>query len=253
MTQALVSAKTQTVKEIKRISFIKRRQKLLIKLFLILIIIILIGLILNKIIIETRYSFTDKKTDIYFKSENFHLKEGFEVFSKDTNYIVVFNSLYSDNNYLSSITEGLVFVQSVLFAKNKNVILVISLVDENNTLISCQSNLGDIYENKELTRDECLEIINKDVSTILVEYPFYDASKVFLNIYEKLVVIKPKDNLDVYPALSLTIDQMFSDSRLIREVILDIEKNLSNLDANKTKSLENQDNNSFTVDNNFLN
>lgn len=227
MVQALVSAKTQTVKEIKDNTKRKKRKKLFLKLFFIVVIVVLLALVLNRIIIETRYSYTDRDTGIFLKSENFHLKEGFEIFSTDQNYTVVFNSLYSDQNYLSSITEGIVFIQSILFAKNKNVVLVISLVDQDNILISCQSNLGDIYENVELTREECLEVINRDVSTIIVQYPKYDSTKVLLNISEKLLVVEPKDKKDVFPALSLVVDEMFSDSRLIREVILDIEKNLS--------------------------
>jgi hypothetical protein len=226
MVQALVSAKTQTVKEIKDYTKKKKRKKLILKLVFIIIIVFLIALVLNRIIIETRYSYTDKETEIFLKSENFHLKEGFEVFSTDQNYVVVFNSLYDDQNYLSSITEGIVFIQSILFAKNKNVVLVISLVDKDNTLISCQSNLGNIYENIELTREECLEVINKDVSTIVVQYPMYEDTKILLNVSEKLLVIEPKEKKDVFPALSLAVDHMFSDSRLIREVILDVEKNL---------------------------
>jgi hypothetical protein len=238
MVQALVIAKTQTVKEIKKISSIKRRNKLIFKFLAIIIIVFLIALLLNKLVIENRYSFTDKKTNIYFKSNNFHIKEGFDVFSKDVNYTIVFNSLYSDQTYLSSVTEGLVFFQSMLHAKNKNVILIISLSDENNNLISCQSNLGNIYENKELTKDECLILIKSDRSTIMVDYPYesYINSNVLLNISEKLLIIKPSKAEDVYASLSLISNQMFSDSEFIKSTILDIQNKVndsSNLDINK--------------------
>jgi len=245
MAQALVSAKTQSVKEIKKKSGIKKRNRLLFKVFSIIIIIVLIAFLLNKVVIENRYSFTDKKTDIFFKSDNFHIKEGFDVFSKDVNYTIVFNSLYSDQTYLSSVTEGLVFIQSVLHAKNKNVILIISLSDENSNLISCQSNLGDIHENKSLTKEECLSLIQSDRSTIMVDYPYpnYTRSQVLLNVSEKLLVIKPSKAEDVYSALNIVVDKMFSDSELIKSNLLDIQNkvndnnsldvnNISNLDVN---------------------
>jgi hypothetical protein len=231
MVHALVSAKTQTVKEIKKNSKRKKINKLILKLIIIFIIIFLIALVLNKIIIETRYSFTDKETGIEFISEGFHIKEGFRIFSQDENYLVVFNYNPVDQNYLSSITDGIVYIQSMLSAKNKNTILLISVIDENNNLIYCQSNQGDLYENKELTSEECLTLIQSDLSTIIVDYPSkeYTTSKVILNLSEKLLFIKPKSNKDVYPSLNISINQMFPDAVLIEDSLGDVSKKISDL------------------------
>ncbi len=231
MVKPLVFSKTQTVKEIKTISNKRRKGKILLKLFFIIIIVVLLAFIINKISIENRYSFTDKQTNIHFSSKDFHLKEGFEIFSKDQNYLVVFNTLENDSNYLSQVTDGLVYVQSMLFAKNKSTILLISTSDENKNLLYCQSNLGDIYENKELTVEECLELINNDYSTIFVDYayPEYVSSEVTLNLAEKLLSIKPMSSKDAYYSLVISINYMFKDAHLIEQNLGDIQERIKNI------------------------
>lgn len=248
MAQALVSAKTQTVKEIKHNSFIKRRNKLILKFFLILVVIILLSLILNKIIIETRYSFTDKNTKIKFISEGFHIKEGFEIFATDENYLVVFNYNYQDENYLSSVVDGIVYAQSMLSAKNKNVILVISVVDSENNLLYCQTNQGSVYENNELTSQECLSLIDSEFSTILVSYPANESSLVVLNLSEKLLLIKPSKKEDVYSSLLISLNKMFKDAKLIEQSLGNIQEKINSVDKEvfSSNNLEdiNTDNNS---------
>lgn len=239
MAQALVSAKTQTVKEIKHNSFIKRRNKLILKFFLILVIVILLSLILNRIIIETRYSFTDKDTKIKFISEGFHIKEGFEIFGNDENYFVVFNYNYQDENYLSSIIDSVIYVQSMFFAKNKNVTLIISVVDSENNLLYCQTNYGDIYENKELTSQECLSLLDSNYSTIIVYSPKEERSLVILNLSEKLLLIKPSKKEDVYPSIFISLNQMFKDARLIEKSLGDVQEKINSIE--KISSIENND------------
>ncbi|NCP72463.1 hypothetical protein GW835_03690 [archaeon] len=234
MVQALVSAKTQTVKEIKKKSSIKRRNKLIVKLILITIVAILIALILSKIVVETRTSFTNN--DIDFKSVNFHIHEGFEIFGTDKNYLLVFNYYYQDTNYLSSVIDGLVFSQSMLSAKNKNTILLISVIDNENNLLYCQSNNGNVLENIELTSEECLSLLDTNHSVIMVNYPFGDVEKseVVLNLNEKLLLINPKSKEFVYDSLYVSFNQMYKDAKMIEDSLTDIQNKLS---TSKEKSL----------------
>ncbi len=238
MAQALVSAKTQTVKEIKHNSLMKRRKKLIIKLFLIFVVIILLALILNKIIIENRYYFTDRESKIKFISEGFHIKEGFEIFSQDENFLVIFNYNYTDTNYLSSVIDGIVYTQSMLSAKNKNVILLISVVDEENNLLYCQSNQGSVYENNELNKEECLSLIDSNFSTIMVNYlsSGNTSSQVILNLQEKLLIVIPNKKEDVYLSLVISFNQMFKDARLIEESLGNVQEKINNLQNTPTEN-----------------
>jgi len=225
MVQALVSAKTQSVKDIKRRSFIKRRKKLIIKLFLIIVVLVLMALILNKLFIEYRYSFTDKNTNIKYVSEDFHLKEGFEIFSQDQNFLLVYNHVSDDVTYLSSVVDSISYTQSMLFAKNKNVILVISTLDSQRNLVECQTNFGDISNNMTIDAEECFALINQDNSVLFIDYPFpeLDKSLVTLNLSQKLLYIKPNKKEDVLPALRGSINQMFKDFSIIEKNILDVQ------------------------------
>lgn len=225
MAQALVSAKTQSVKDIKKKSFIKKRNKLFIKIALILIVLVLIALILNRLVVENRYSFTDKQTGIKYKSENFHLKEAFEIFSQDQNYLVVFNYMHDDSTYLSSILDSISFVQSILFAKNKEVTLVISTLDSQRQLVSCQTNYGNIYENITINYQECVDLVDSNYSVIFVDYPYAEIenSKVTLNLSQKLLYIKPNKKEDVYFSLRGSLVQMFKDFVIIEKNISDVQ------------------------------
>lgn len=221
MQKALVSAKTEKVKDIKKKSNKRKRNKLFLKMFLIFLIVFLIALTLNTIYLRERYSFTDPVTGIVFESKGFHAKDGFRVFSKDENYLVVFNSFYEDENYLSNITESVIYLQSMLSAKNKSTVLVIAVSDFEKNILTCQSNLGDVYENIELSRDECLDLIydTEKYSVIFVDYPFseYTLSKVRLNLSEKIVSINPSSKEDVYFSIVLLINEMFDDAPLTEQ------------------------------------
>lgn len=254
MAQALVSAKTQTVKEIKHNSLIKKRRKLIIKFALIFIVIILLALILNRIVVENRYSFTDRESKIKFISDGFHIKEGFDIFSQDDNFLVIFNYNYSDTNYLSSIVNGIVYTQSMLSAKNKDVILLISVVDQENNLLYCQSNHGSVYENNELTKEECLTLINSDYSTIMVNYISVDKkySEVVLNLQEKLLLVNPNKKEDVYTSLVISFNKMFKDARLIEEALGNIQDKINNIENTSSLDSNNVDDNLSNDQNIFI-
>jgi hypothetical protein len=251
MVQALVSAKTESVKDIKKKSSIKKRNKLIIKIILISVVIVLIALILNQILMDNKYSFVDSENNINFTSQGIDIKKGFEQFGQDDNFLLVFNNYYNDGNYLSSVIEGLVFSQSILSAKNKNTILLISVVDEENNLLYCQSNNGNVQENLELTKEECSSLLDTDRSIIMVNYPFSTVkrSDVILNLDEKLLVVNPKSSKVVYHSLYISLSQMFNDASEIENALKDIQDKLNNKDKNV--SIDENNLNDSLVDNNL--
>ena len=256
MVQALVSAKTQSVKEIKKRSSIKRRNRLIIKIILTSVVVILIALIFNKILMDNKYSFVDSENNINFLSYGVAIEEGFEQFGQDENFLLVFNNYYNDDNYLSSVIEGLVFSQSMLSAKNKNTILLISVVDEENNLLYCQSNNGNVQENLELTKEECISILDTNRSIIMVNYPFSTVKKsdVILNLDEKLLVVNPKLPKAVYHSLYVSLNQMFKDASEIEKALEDIQDKLNNQnnDLSKDKnSLKDDLNQDVSIDTTF--
>lgn len=237
MQKALVLAKTESVKNIKEKTRKRKNSKLLFKLITIIIIVILIAFIINTISLKQKYSFTDPITGIEFKSKNFHIHDAFEIFSQDDNYLIVFNTLYNDQDHLTNITESVIYVQSMLSAKNKDTILLISVSDENRNLITCQSNLGDVYENVELSTEDCLDLIYSELSVILVDYPYPEIidSNVEINLVNKIVKIRAKDKTDIYFSLVLLVNEMFDDAPLTEENIKLINERIQEIQEQEEK------------------
>ena len=246
MTQkALSKAQVTSAKELKKNAKKKKRNKKLVKFFIILLIVLLIALVAfilyNKEINyyfnpSNQYTYKDKNTEIKFHSKEFYIKDAFDIISDDQNFIVNFN-IY--NNHLKNLTEytdQISYSQSVLNAKNKTSILVLSIYDQNNNLSYCQTNLGDIKSNQELDSNKCKALLdNKDYSLLNFYLPIDNkSSDIFLDAKNNNIKVLPKNKQDFDNSVKLVFGLLFSDINEINNSIKEFREkiNSKNIDQN---------------------
>lgn len=173
------------------------------------------------------------------------MKDDFLKFSLNEKFVVIFNYNSSDLNYFVEILESITYVQSIFYAYNKEVILVLAEVDAQHNLISCQTNQGDLYQNEFLTSEECLSLINEDLALFVVDYPFPNnhESNITLNTKENILHISPNKLQDVYKSILIVANQMFDDISKTQDIINKVQEKLGNL-----KKVEDDDNNSSSIE-----
>ena len=232
MEQAISNAKIQTAKEITQHAKDKKVKKnILIYILIVLALIVLTYFVIHFIQLN-KYGFVDKESGITFSSGDFYLEDAMNSISNDNNFLLIVNVLPEDTNSISTVASQMSYLLSVFAAKNKNMVFIINVMDSKRSTISCQSNLGDVYTNKELTRDECLALLNSGTSSIIIDFPKSDIKesmvRVNANIGQRYIYIQTKNKEELDRAVYLTTRLLFSDIAQIEDAINKIREGLGN-------------------------
>ena len=115
-----------------------------------------------------------------------------------------------ENSYmLSSVT----LFAAVLADKEKNLVIVARVLDDNGNLVKCQTNLGDVKVNKELPLDECRGVLADSTSVrVLVSLPDPGLSRVRVVVEENLVHIRPNSFESVSHSTFVFLEALYEDS-----------------------------------------
>jgi len=223
MSQALSNAKVQSVREIKKKAKSKKINKNITKILIYLIIIIILFMFVKVFIIDneldiqdifhSKQEFESIEGGIKFHSIDFPIRDSLVILERDNNITISYNSNINDQNYLTSIIQSINLFQGVFSNKGKITTLVINTVDEQNNLIKCTSNLGDLYTSKDLNIEECNNLLNTNNTLIFIDYPNkeLEETKVLINVEDKLVHISPKNTAEVNTSVQLVLKSMYED------------------------------------------
>ncbi len=242
MEQIISQAKIQTAKEIKQHAKEKKMKKNIFIYVVIIIILLVLAYLVFTFIQKNKYGFVDKESGITFRSGDFYLVDAMESISKDQNIYLILDVLPEDMNNLSQITSQLTYLLTVLAYENKNVTIIVNVMDETRATISCQSNLGDYYENKELTPEECYSLLNSGVTEIIIDFP-KDTLKestvlVNANLGERYIYIQTKTKDELQRAVVLTTSLLFKDIAEIEKSINDFKIKMNDSNTLDTNSID---------------
>ncbi len=230
MMKPLSTAKLQSVREIKKKAKIKKINKTATTIIFILLLLVVI-FFSAKIFFIDNLDFSNifsnnqeyKVTElgITFLSNDFPVMDAINILEQDKNVTLLYNVPYDNQDYLLTIPDLFYIYPSAFSAKGKHITIVIGLLDENNKIVSCVSNIGDIYKNEEISLEECQEIITKKNTLINIYYPREDIkeTKVHLMVEEKIIMIVPKDTEDLHAATYLLLKGMYEEfDDIMREI-----------------------------------
>jgi hypothetical protein len=106
-------------------------------------------------------------------------------------------------------------------------------MDSERKTISCQSNLGDIYVNEELTKEECDNLLHSDVTVFAIDYPddVIEESKVQVSVADKYIFVSSKSKEDLDKSILMITNYMFNNLVDIQKSIDDVKNKVD--DQNK--------------------
>jgi hypothetical protein len=224
MSKALSSAKVQSVREIKKKANIKKINKRITTIVIILVVLVLLGMFFKSYIIDenglqslknifSNNTFEDEELGIKFYSQDFPVSSALDILEKDTNFNIVYNTNIEDQNYLSNVYQTINTTQSIYSSKGKNVTLIITSLDNSNNLITCATNFGDINRSEQIDSNTCEDLIKRYRTTIIIDYikPQLEDSTVKINVDEKLIIVNPKSKDDLDRSILLILKAMYSD------------------------------------------
>ena len=124
-----------------------------------------------------------------------------------------------ENAYMVS---PLIIFSTVLSAKQKN-LLTVGRVFEDGELLECQSNLGEVLTNKEISKEECEQLLNDEIyAKIFVAMPDSSLSNPKVILEKGVMHIYPTSFDDVSDVSFIAIEAMYPDAEAIIDSVNEI-------------------------------
>ncbi len=241
MIKPLSTAKLVSVREIKKKAKAKKTNKVITTVVIVVLLLLVLLVSLDRFVLtddtnllnifSSKNKYTETELGVTFISYDFSVIDAIKALENDQNITILFEVPAADDQYLLTISDLFYIYPSVFSAKQKKITLVIGLTDSEGNLISCHTNLGDVYVNEELSFDECQSLIQKDNTLIHIRYPTENIkeSTVLLNVEEKMIAIFGKNTEDQHVATFLLLRAMYEEFDEIMEKVNEfkIDQNIS--------------------------
>lgn len=231
MIKPLAPAQIQSVREIKKKANIKKSNKkatIFVLALLVSLILIYICYLGYTYYIDNKYEYKETESGISFFSKDYGVKSAISKIL-DSDEIYLFVNIYDDNSTnIDLLTETVVFYNSILTYKQKNLTTTINTVDYKNNIVTCVSNKGDVLTGEKLETEECVSIFegNKNKIVISTINPKQKTTEVYALVDKDAIEIKLKSFNDLRLVSYIILKSKYQD---IEEILLKIEKETENL------------------------
>ncbi len=136
-----------------------------------LVLIVLLGFYIYANLPQQGHKYSVKRNGVEFVSNDGNIGDLIEGMRGYSSFTVAPRLVRQgpENSYMAS---GITLFNTVLAAKRKDVVVAARLIDENGSLSGCQSNLGNVKVNKEISAEECTRLLEDTTSArIFIELP----------------------------------------------------------------------------------
>lgn len=260
MARALVTAQVQSVKEINKKAEIKKWNRKITTIVLVVLILSICAIFVynffqGKNFQRIKYDFSESELGVTFYSNEFSIADSLNIIKQDKNITLVFTIDEKDINNLSDFSESISLFMYLFSANDKKITQIVN-VSNKNSILYCSTNYGDIYSNEDISAQDCLSLINSADTLIVLKYPqsTLTESAIYLNASEKNVLITPKSLEDLsistylllksmYPNMEKTLENIYK----IRESLTDETSLIKSIDQNVADQIDQ----TITDDNTF--
>lgn len=260
MARALVTAQVQSVKEINKKAEIKKWNKKITTIVLIVLILSICAIFVynffqGKNFQRIKYDFSESELGVTFYSNEFSIADSLNIIKQDKNITLVFTIDEKDINNLSDFSESISLFMYLFSANDKKITQIVN-VSNKNSILYCSTNYGDIYSNEDISAQECLSLINSADTLIVLKYPqsTLNESAIYLNASEKNVLITPKSLEDLSISTYLLLKSMYPNMEKTLENIYKIKESLTDetsLIKSIDQNVDDQIDQTITDDNTF--
>ena len=193
---------------------------------IIIVILVLLSLIFFIPPIPKEFAYEVNIENISVYSNLGHPSDLLKSFSNADTFVVS-PALDAKNVYANSATDSLLVFLGVLEGSQKKTISLIRKFNEDNELISCRTNYGDLKTDEEVSVQECNRILNQENAVkILISIPNNKLNKTTVIIEDKMILINPKGTFDGSKASLLLLKAMFSNAEEILNKINELTKKI---------------------------
>ncbi|MFA5745229.1 MAG: hypothetical protein WCX82_01730 [archaeon] len=240
MVRALSTAQVQSVREINKNAGVKKANKTLSVIVVLVLVLAMLGFIGYKAYnyyIDSRFDFKDSEMGINFYSQDMQLRDALTTVMDNNNITISANTIVDDFNSIEAATEPMILLTTILSSKNKTTTIVVNGLNEKRELVYCSTNLGDLYTNTDLNKEECMVLIDGAESLISIDLPNDKLTESRVNVYplEKRIQVKPRTKDDMMISTYLILKSNYPDLENTLSAVEAIKKKLSqqtNADAN---------------------
>jgi hypothetical protein len=138
--------------------------------------------------------------------------------SKEQSFIVV-ASFTEEQSQINSLMANYSLIPLVtVLSGNKKELMILAKIYNGKELIKCLTNYGNIKENTEIKKEECIKLLeDQKVKHITIEILFPDDSlnETLIEVEKDSITIKPKNFKELQAATILLLKTMFSNTEQI--------------------------------------
>ena len=174
----------------------------------------------------SEYDYSVVRNNVEFVSNSFEPKEFISEMNKSEVFIVSprFVEKGPENMFM---LPAVTTFSSVLVFKEKSVVMVARILNENGDLNSCQSNLGDTKTSEFLSKEECEVFLNDSSAVkIFIEFPNEKLKKSRVILEKNKITIIPVSFNEISSVSFEVLNTFYTDSEKIIQQINAVVKGL---------------------------
>jgi len=159
------------------------------------------------------YKYSVEKEGVRFVSNSTQPSELFNEMRDSKTFIISpqFVEIGSENTYMVS---AITLFSTVLIAKEKDVIVVGRVLDETGDIIKCQTNLGDVRTNEELSIEKCNQLLSDNFNTrIFISFPTGKDS--LIELEPRTIRITPSSFENISHVSFVAVSALYEDAEQI--------------------------------------
>jgi hypothetical protein len=233
MIKPLSTAKLQSVREIKKKAKVKKINKTVTTIVIIILLLVIIFFSLKTFVFPffLNQEYTETEYGVTFVSKEYNVVDSIKILEQDKNISVLYNVPYENQEYMYDIPDLFYIYPSVFSAKQKNVTIIVGLLDSKNNLVGCTTNFGDKNINEDINAEACQSLIQKNNLLVNIKYPNSEETKVYLSVDEKLITIHAKNIQELHIATYVLLKSMYEEFEDIMQKIRDfkIDQNIQTI------------------------
>jgi hypothetical protein len=179
-------------------------------LAVILVIIVVAAVTVLAFVLVKPHPFDLQEKSVVFYSDEAPILADLNLFSANHSFLVATEAM-EGNPYNNSMANASALFQVVLIGNQKSVTQVfMTISSQNRELLSCQTNMGNFSQNREITAEECHSLVDSFSGAKAVLYwPDSKLQRAEVLVKSSLLEIRPSAAEDVQLAAYSSLKKMF--------------------------------------------
>ncbi len=179
----------------------------------ILVVVIILAAIGLAFLLLKPHSFELAEKSVVFYSDELPIQDGLNAFAENRSFLVAVEM--TESNPFNQVQSNAATLFSVVLIGNQKNVTQLAMVLSNQTseLLSCQTNFGNLSQNKEITAEECRSLLDSfQGGKVLIAWPDSGLSRTEILVKTGSLEAHPSSSETVQIAAYSALKKMFSNA-----------------------------------------